>query len=209
MVNTRARVGKLGEDIACKFLVKRKFKIVERNYRKPWGELDIVAEKNHTLHFVEVKTVSREIKNYKSNQDSSTNNSSTNVSCENFSQQVTHEPFLDSLSMWTKSILTKILSVDLFQEGKCTNVENVSDETNDAQKISAGYVCEGRPEDIFRPEDNVFPDKLKRLSRTIQTYLMDNSVSSETKWEFGVITVLLDEKNKMAKVNFLEDLAIS
>ncbi len=50
-------LGALGEDIACKFLENKGFSIIVRNYRKPWGELDIVAERNGLLHFVEVKSV--------------------------------------------------------------------------------------------------------------------------------------------------------
>jgi putative endonuclease len=53
-------VGKLGEDISERFLVKKGYTIIERNYRKKWGEIDIVAEKKGVVHFVEVKTVSCE-----------------------------------------------------------------------------------------------------------------------------------------------------
>src|SRR5688500_8779759 len=53
-------IGTLGETIACRFLMKRGFKIIERNYLKKWGEIDIVAKKDELWHFVEVKTVSRE-----------------------------------------------------------------------------------------------------------------------------------------------------
>lgn len=53
-------VGKIGEDIAEKYLRKKGFEIVERNYRKPYGEIDIVARKGSKTHFVEVKTVSYE-----------------------------------------------------------------------------------------------------------------------------------------------------
>jgi len=42
-------IGNLGEDIGCKFLVKRGFLIKDRNYRKKWGELDIIAEKDNLL----------------------------------------------------------------------------------------------------------------------------------------------------------------
>lgn len=55
------KVGKFGEDIACAFLKKHGYKIVERNYLRKWGELDIVAKKARKLCFVEVKTVSCEI----------------------------------------------------------------------------------------------------------------------------------------------------
>jgi len=52
-------VGEIGEEVACMFLVKRGFEITDRNYRKKWGELDIIAKKDGKLHFIEVKTVSR------------------------------------------------------------------------------------------------------------------------------------------------------
>ncbi len=53
-------IGKIGEDIAVKHLVKQKFRILEKNYREKWGEIDIIAEKDGILHFVEVKSVSYE-----------------------------------------------------------------------------------------------------------------------------------------------------
>lgn len=63
MVNDsdRKNTGKMGEEIACQFLRKKGFRIITQNYRKPWGEIDIIAEKNGEIRFVEVKTVSREI----------------------------------------------------------------------------------------------------------------------------------------------------
>ncbi|RJQ34905.1 YraN family protein [Candidatus Parcubacteria bacterium] len=57
----RKHIGRLGEEIASQFLVKRGFKILDRNYRKPWGEIDIIAEKDDVVRFVEVKAISREI----------------------------------------------------------------------------------------------------------------------------------------------------
>ena len=56
----RKRVGRIGETIAAQFLERKGFKIVERNYRKPWGEIDIIADKGGVVRFVEVKAVSRE-----------------------------------------------------------------------------------------------------------------------------------------------------
>ncbi len=57
----KQKIGRIGEDCACKFLEKRGFKVVDRNYLKKWGELDIVATKAKKIHFIEVKSVSREI----------------------------------------------------------------------------------------------------------------------------------------------------
>lgn len=54
------KIGEIGENIAVKFLMKHNFSILDRNYTKKWGEIDIVAEKEGKLYFVEVKSVSRE-----------------------------------------------------------------------------------------------------------------------------------------------------
>jgi putative endonuclease len=58
--SSRKVIGSLGEDIACRFLRSKGYKILAKNYRKPWGEIDIIAEKGTSVRFVEVKTVSRE-----------------------------------------------------------------------------------------------------------------------------------------------------
>ena len=49
-------LGMFGEDLASDYLEKSGFKILERNYRCPLGEIDIVAKEHKTLVFVEVKT---------------------------------------------------------------------------------------------------------------------------------------------------------
>ena len=57
-------VGKYGEEIAAQFLTNKGFTIQNRNYLKKWGEIDIVARRTGKIHFVEVKTVSYETKEY-------------------------------------------------------------------------------------------------------------------------------------------------
>ncbi len=47
--------GNYGEDLACEYLRKQGYKILERNYRIRGGEIDIVAMDGETLVFVEVK----------------------------------------------------------------------------------------------------------------------------------------------------------
>ena len=53
-------IGKLGEDIASQFLEQKGFRVLERNYLRTWGEIDIIAEKAGIVRFIEVKAVSRE-----------------------------------------------------------------------------------------------------------------------------------------------------
>lgn len=52
----KTSIGKYGEDLACEYLKKRGYKIIERNFRIRGGEIDIIAIDNDTLAYVEVKT---------------------------------------------------------------------------------------------------------------------------------------------------------
>lgn len=54
----KSEIGKIGEDLACEYLKGKNYKIIERNFRKKWGELDIIAKNPaKVLVFVEVKTL--------------------------------------------------------------------------------------------------------------------------------------------------------
>src|ERR1035437_5712069 len=107
------KVGKFGEDIACLFLKKHGYKILERNYLKKWGELDVVAKKAGKLCFVEVKTI----------------------------KSVTHG--------------------------------TVSGETG------------------YRPEDNMGPAKIKKFTRTIQTYLQEKGIG-KVDWTAALVAIRVD-----------------
>jgi len=56
------KTGDLGETIATQYLINNNHTVLERNYRKPWAEIDIITQCNDVIHFVEVKTVSYETK---------------------------------------------------------------------------------------------------------------------------------------------------
>jgi len=127
------KIGELGESIAIKFLMKQGFQIIDRNHTKKWGEIDIVAEKNRKLYFIEVKSVSRE------------------------------------------------------------GLQNVTHETTSGE---------------YRPEDNMHPWKLKRLSRTIQTYLISQKVPDDREWQVDLLVVLMDMKAKKARVKVVSDIIL-
>ncbi len=48
-------IGKKGEDLACEFLKKQGFRIIDRNFHSRYGEIDIIAENEQYIIFVEVK----------------------------------------------------------------------------------------------------------------------------------------------------------
>jgi putative endonuclease len=55
MSDARVRMGKSGEDLACRELERRGYAIIARRYRVRGGELDVVARDGETIVFVEVK----------------------------------------------------------------------------------------------------------------------------------------------------------
>jgi Holliday junction resolvase-like predicted endonuclease len=145
--------GNLGEDVACLFLMKHGFKIVGRNYLKPWGEIDIIAEKSEKLYFVEVKSVSVEIPKVRPPYGGLTFEGVSRETLDGAEKSVTHETF------------------------------------------DRSHTSEG-----IRPEENMTGDKLKRLERTIKTYLIEKKISRETTFHLDLITVKIDTVRKMAVV---------
>lgn len=136
------KTGEIGENIAVKFLMKHGFSVIERNYTKKWGEIDIIAEKANKIYFVEVKSVSK--------------------------------PNLDIV-------------------------------TPASTRSSLG----GRETlDQYHPEDNMHPWKLKRMSRTIQTYLLSNKVGGDAEWQVDLLVVFLDLKNKKARIKVVSDIIL-
>ena len=52
-------IGNKGEDLAVKFLILNGYRILERNWRFSKAEIDIIAQNEHGLVFIEVKTRTR------------------------------------------------------------------------------------------------------------------------------------------------------
>lgn len=55
-MNARTSLGRRGEDLACRHYERSGWRIVDRNYRAPEGELDIVARRGDVVAICEVKT---------------------------------------------------------------------------------------------------------------------------------------------------------
>lgn len=52
--------GKLGEEIARRYLENKRFEILSQNYRTRYGEIDLVAKDKNELVFIEVRTKTKE-----------------------------------------------------------------------------------------------------------------------------------------------------
>lgn len=120
----KRKLGDIGENIASDYLKRHGFEILDRNYLRKWGELDIVAKKKEIIHFVEVKSV------------------------------------------------------------------------------SVTYVTSS-----YRPEENVHPWKLKRLSRAMQTYILEKRLDDK-EFQLDIITVKINQTNRKARVELIENVII-
>lgn len=54
-MNYRIKTGKQGEQLVVEYLQKHDYTIIAQNYRKQFGEIDIIACKDDVLAFIEVK----------------------------------------------------------------------------------------------------------------------------------------------------------
>ena len=57
MTTHNKKIGAWGEEVAAAFLTERKYEIIGRNIRTPYGEIDIIAKLKDVVIFVEVKTL--------------------------------------------------------------------------------------------------------------------------------------------------------
>ena len=124
---SKKEIGVMGENIYVKHIVKHGYNMVEKNYWKKWGEIDVVAEKKGVLHFIEVKTVGHPL-----------------------------------------------------------------------NEVGERY----------EPEENVHPWKLKRLSRVIQSYLIEEEIDDEKEWQVDVAAVFLDFERRTAKIRVTFDVGL-
>jgi putative endonuclease len=48
--------GRTAEEAVVRYLGERGFTILKRNYRKRWGEIDLIAKRGYSVHFIEIKS---------------------------------------------------------------------------------------------------------------------------------------------------------
>jgi Holliday junction resolvase-like predicted endonuclease len=79
-------------------------------------------------------------------------------------------------------------------------VKTVSREIHDGNSVSR------ETNNRYMPEDNMHPEKIRRLRNIISTYLMDSNYEGD--WTFSLVAIEVDSCSKYAKVRFVEDIAL-
>ena len=119
----RSEFGFWAESYVAQYLETKGYKIIDRNYKKPWGEIDIVASKDCIIVFVEVKA-------------------------------------------------------------------------NKEKMVG------------FEPEERVSPEKLRRLHRAVQTYLVSKKHNSEQEWQIDIVALTIDKGRGVAKIKHFKNVDI-
>lgn len=117
----KSEFGVWAEYYVAQYLESKSYKILDRNYRKKWGEIDIIAEKEGILVFVEVKANKQEILG-------------------------------------------------------------------------------------FEPENRINREKLRRLSRAIQTYVASKRYLADKKQQIDVVALTLDQNRGVAKIKHFKNI---
>jgi len=86
-------------------------------------------------------------------------------------------------------------------------VKSVTRETKDL-KFTPNSFNDNDSRYQYRPEDNMHPWKMKRLSRVIQTYLLSKKIHDEKEWQVDLLVVYLNLKDKKAKIKIVSDIIL-
>jgi putative endonuclease len=115
-------LGQKGEDIACKYLKNKGYKIIERNFKNKFGrqigEIDIIAKNGEEIVFVEVKT--REMERY-----------GQTLPEENINRDKLHKlnkistAYIKKNNLWDKAYHFDAISVWLDKSGKNAKVRHL------------------------------------------------------------------------------------
>jgi putative endonuclease len=118
----RIDTGRLGEKLAADLLKKRKYKILETNYRCPRGEIDIIARHKKSLVFVEVRSKT-------SLEFGTPEESITAVKRERIRTAARH--YLQSRDDLPEQWRIDVVAVELTPEGKTRRIELIENAVSD------------------------------------------------------------------------------
>jgi putative endonuclease len=120
----RQEIGRIGEEIACKYLINKRYRILQRNYREKFGEIDIIGKSSDgTLIFIEVKAIALTEAAILKPEDNFTPQKirKVNKMCQFFA--AAHPELIDDEKGWRVDLIT----VEISQNGEYTvrHYENI------------------------------------------------------------------------------------
>lgn len=118
----RRETGILGEKLACEFLGNNGYKIIERNFRCPGGEVDIIAQRQDTLVFIEVRTKS-------SRQFGSPEESITPTKMEHMRNVAAY--YWQSRSNLPESWRIDVIAIEMNSRGRVSRIELIENAVGD------------------------------------------------------------------------------
>lgn len=198
--DTKQQLGQWGEEIACKYLENKGYKILDRNFRQKWGEIDIICSIQTS---VPRGTLSAE--------------RSDNVPRGTLRRKKSFFTWIKGLfkqkeeNLWENREKTQRRPLEASIESSRTSKLSFESEPEG----SSLRVEDGESKIVFvevktlqakslRPEESVTFAKQKRLIRSCQVYLSHNNYNFDTDWQIDVIGILLDKKRNKAQVKHIK-----
>jgi putative endonuclease len=120
----KSEIGKIGEEMASKYLIKNGYEIIGRNLREKFGEIDILArQSDETLAFVEVKAMGMSEMGILKPEDNFTTQKIKNVNRMAQFFAAAHPQLIDEDRGWRVDLIT----VEISLNGKYTirHYENI------------------------------------------------------------------------------------
>jgi putative endonuclease len=119
----RRETGFRGEQLACDFLNKNGYQLIERNFRCPRGEVDIIARQGNTLVFVEVRT--KKGRNFGSPEESITPTKMEHLRNTAAYYRQSHDSLPDSWRI-------DVIAIEMNSRGQVARIEQIENAVGDA-----------------------------------------------------------------------------
>jgi len=117
-MNYKQKVGRFGEVLACNYLIRRGYKIIEKNIKISYQELDIIARQQKKIIFVEVKTRASKILGPADEAISSQKIKSLKKAIEEY---------VYSKNITSKNIRLDLISIDIDRHKKIAKIKHYKD----------------------------------------------------------------------------------
>ncbi len=117
-MNYNQKVGQFGEKLACNYLIRKGYKVLAKNIKISYQEIDIIAQKNKNIIFIEVKTRT-------SDKLGKANESFSPQKMKNLHFSIENYIYKNKIS--EKFISIDLISVDINKYKKIANIKHYKD----------------------------------------------------------------------------------